>query len=340
MEMERDIRSIIVDKLMLTLIKRGVDPEIVREVKLQFEVELSKYEVQDRCTEVATVDTSAFQYLNQYLDTKRIEGKSENTINRYQYEISRLLWYYHKPLHEFTTDDIRMYLDYRKRNPVHKEAITNQTLDSIRKCYSAFFRWLAAERIIKWNPCLAVHKIKYKKTVRKSFTAVEMQKIREACNNPKELALIDWLSSTGCRVAEIASARTDLIDWNEKSIIVTGKGDKERKVYFNDVTCMHLQEYLMGRKDQTVALFAGRGGRPMSTVSIQQTLKRIGERAGVANVHCHRFRHTFATYMSSKMPITEVAALMGHDDISTTQIYVHSDPTKVMANYRSAMSST
>ena len=340
MEAERDMRSVIVDKIMMTMAKYNIPQEAAYEVKAQLEVELSKCEVYQRCTEITTINTTAFQFLQQFLDTKRIEGKSEGTIERYKTEVGKLLWYYHKPLDEYTTQDIRLYLDYRKRNGKYKETVSNRTLDGIRKCLSSFFKWCAAEQIIPHDPCLSIHQIKYKKTVRKVFSAVEMQKLREACKDIRELTLIDWLFCTGCRVAEVASSRRDMIDWNERSIIVTGKGDKERKVYFNEVTAMHLQEYLNSRTDVCVALFVSSRGNPMTVPSIQQTVKRIGERAGVANVFPHRFRHTFATYMAGKMSVIEVANLLGHNDISTTQVYCHANPAQIANNYRNAMDQT
>ena len=333
----RDTRSIITEKVMMTLVKHGVSTEIISEAQTQLEIELAKCEVYERCTEIATIDSTPFQYLQQFLNTKKIEGKSEGTINRYKYEIEKLLWYYHKPLNEFTTNDLRVYLEYRKKTGTYKKELSNRTLDGMRKCYSSFFKWLTAEKIIPWNPCLSLHKIRYKKTVRKTYTSVEMQKMREACETDRDTAIVDWFASTGCRVGEVSTTSIGDIDWNDKSVIVTGKGDKERQVYFDDVTAMHLQQYLVNRKDSCTALFVGRNGDPLSVSGIQQAVKKIGERAGVEKAHCHRFRHTLATYLVTKMPITEVASILGHEDISTTQIYITNSRENAKANYKLAM---
>ena len=331
----QDQRSIITSKICMTLIQHGADQELIDAVRNQLEVELSKYEVQERCTAVAVVDNTPYQYLQQFLNIKRIEGKSDKTIARYKYEIERLLWYCHKPLDEMTADDIRTYLDYKKRSG--KKELSNRTLDNMRSVFSPFFVWLTAERIIPYNPCLAVHQIKYRKTVRIAYSQTDLQRLREACKTIRDTAMIDWLSSTGCRIEEVASTQLSMIDWNARSCIIVGKGNKERTVYFDSITAMHLQIYLNTRNDVTDALFVNRSGAPLTKGGIHQAVKRIGKRAGLTKVHCHRFRHTLASNLATKMPITEVADILGHDDISTTQVYVHSDPASTAADYRRAM---
>ena len=331
----QDQRSIITQKICMTMIQHGADQELIDAVRDQLEVELAKCEVYERCTAVALVDNTPYQYLLQYLNVKRIEGKSSGTIARYKYEIERLLWYCHKPLKEITANDIRLYLDYRKHSG--KKELSNRTLNNMRQVFNPFFAWLTAEDIIAKNPCLAVHQIKYRKTVRTLYSPTDLQKLREACSCIRDTVLIDWLISTGCRVEEVATTKLSMIDWNERSCIIVGKGNKERKVYFDAVTAMHMQLYLNTRKDMSDALFVSRSGSPMTKSGIQQAVKRIGQRAGVMKVYCHRFRHTLASNLAAKMPVTEVAAILGHDDISTTQVYVHSDPAAIAADYRRAM---
>ena len=332
----QDQRSIITQKICMTLIRNGADQGLIDLVRNQLEVELAKCEVYERCTAVAVVDNTPYQYLQQYLNVKRIEGKSEKTIARYNYEIQRLLVYCAKPLKEISTDDIRLYLDYAKH--AGKKVLSNQTVDNMRKVFGPFFVWLTAEQIIPYNPCLAVHHIKCRKTVRTAYSATDLQKLREACETIRDTAMIDWLASTGCRVEEVAITQLSMIDWNARSCIIVGKGNKERTVYFDSVTAMHMQMYLNTRSDVLDALFISRTGKPLTVGGIQQAVKRIGNRAGLAKVHCHRFRHTLASNLATKMPITEVADILGHDDISTTQVYVHSDPSTVAADYRKAIS--
>lgn len=332
----RDQRSIITQQVLMILVKSNVEQDVIDKVKTKLEVELAKCEVYERCTDLVPIDTTPMQYLEQYLDVKRIEGKSQKTVDRYRYEIGKLLTDLNKPLDEITTSDLRAYLDFRKNNGTRKP-LSNRTVDNMRQVYSPFFAWLTAERIIPYNPSLAVHKIKYLETVRTAYSKADLQKLREACDNIRDLSLIDWLAATGCRVDEVANTRVSMINWRDLSCIVVGKGNKERLVYFDEVTALHLNQYLTKRKDMVDALFVNRSGQPITKSGLQQIVNRIGQRAGVAKTHCHRFRHTLATNLSTRMPVVEVAEILGHDDIRTTQVYCHNDQSSVMSDYRRAI---
>lgn len=332
-----DKRDLITQKVLMVLVKNNVEQEIIDETRAILEVELDKCEVYERCTDIVTVDTTPIWYLKQFLDIKRIEGKTDKTIKRYKYEIEKLLLDLKKPLKDISTSDIRVYIDNRKLGKGTGRQLSNRTLHGMISCYSSFFKWLVVENVITSNPCTAVGSIKYKKKVRKIFSTTELQRMREACDSLRDIALIDWFISTGCRVGEVSGAKLSDIDWNTKSILVIGKGNKERTVYFDDVTSMHLQKYILSRKDSCDRVFVNRSGNPLTVGGVQQIVKRIGRRAGIDDAHCHRFRHTFATYLVSKIPITDVAEIMGHESISTTQGYVSSDNDSVMTNYRRVM---
>lgn len=138
----RDKRATITQAIMMALVRNNVAQEVIDETKTLLEVELAKCEVYERCTDLTVVDFGPLKSLSEFLDTKRIEGKSEGTIKRYQYEVGKLLLYYHKPLSEYTTDDLRLYLDYRKHNGKYKKKLSNRTLDGMRKCYAyGALRW-------------------------------------------------------------------------------------------------------------------------------------------------------------------------------------------------------
>jgi len=160
-------------------------------------IELNNYEIQDRCTEIVICDTNSEKMLKKFLATKRIEGIADSTLRRYAKINKELIDYIDKPLGEVTTYDIRFYLSIRKQNG----NISNRTLDGMRRCYSSFFSWLNAEGIIKQNPCATLSQIKYKKDVKKPFSAIEIEKIRNSCDNIRDLALVDFLYCTGCRVS-------------------------------------------------------------------------------------------------------------------------------------------
>lgn len=294
-------------------------------------IELHKYEIQERHTELTVVDDGPERLLKKFLATKKIEGLSDSTLKRY-YEINmELIRFLKKPLNEVQTDDLRFFLALRRRN----DRVCNRTLDGMRRIYSSFFGWLAAERYIHWNPCASLKKIKYKKKVKKAFSTVEMQRIREACKTDRDIALIDFLYYSGCRVSEVASIDVNDIDYDEKCVTVLGKGNKERTVYLTDIAMMHICKYIGDRR--TGALFRGRGSKRLTKIGIEAAVKKIGQQAGVNNVHCHRFRRTLASNLIQKgVNILTVAQILGHADLRTTQEYCYIGNTDVHAAYRTA----
>ena len=240
-----DLREQIIQKIMQALDGRtdAGTADIVQDILI---IELNNYEIQERCTDVATVDDSADRMLKKFLATKRIEGIAESTLLRYAEENKKLIRFLGKPLYEVSTYDIRFYLSYRRENSGKK--LGNRTLDGMRRCYSSFFSWLSAEGLIGRNPCAAIKQIKYRKEVKKPYSAAEMEKLRRACGNKRDLALLDFLYCTGCRVSEVARLNIDDIDFENMECTVLGKGNKERTVYLSEVAAMNLGEYLASRE--------------------------------------------------------------------------------------------
>lgn len=325
-----DIREKIIRNIREALQDRVTDEtmNIVQDILI---LELNQYEVQERCTEVVSQDNSAEGLLRRYIATKRIEGIADSTLHRYADENMKLIRFLCKPLFEVTTYDLRFYLSYRRQ----QGKISNRTLDGMRRCYSSFFGWLSSEGIIGKNPCAALAQIKYRKTVKKPYTATDMEKLRKACQNIRDLSLVDFLYSTGCRVSEVSRLDINDIDFERMECMVIGKGNKERVVYLTDVAAMHLREYLQSRTDMSEALFIGRGGKRLGKNGIEALLKRIGISAGVDNVHPHRYRRTLATNLLDRgMNIQDVAAILGHADLKTTQIYCYISQQNVQSAYR------
>ena len=280
---------------------------------------LNEYEVQERCTEVVVHDGTAMGMLKKFLATKRIEGKAESTLEYYGQQIGAFFLNCTRRINEIETFDLRFYLSAYKQN----RKVSNRTLDNIRKCLSSFFSWLSEEGFIGRNPCRALKSIKYMKIIKKPFNAEELEKLKSACVKQRDLALVSFLYSTGCRVSEVVSLNINDVDFKKREICVIGKGGKERTVYLTEVAAMHLKEYLDGRKDRKDALFLGKGERRLGKNGIEILLKRIGKKAQVGNVHPHRFRRTLATYMIDHgASLQDVQAILGHEDIRTTQIYV------------------
>lgn len=327
-----DIREMIVQKVMERLQGRAAQEtiDVVQDVLI---TELNQYEVQERCTDVALRDGSAEAMLKKYLAVKRIEGIAESSLRRYADENLKLIRFLSKPLYEVTTYDIRFYLSYRRENGSGK--VSNRTLDGMRRCYSSFFSWLTAEGLIPRNPCAALAQIKYRKTVKKPYSATEMERLRKSCDNIRDLALVDFLYSTGCRVSEVSRLDIVDVDFERMECHVIGKGNKERIVYLSDVAGMHLQEYLASRTDMSNALFAGKGSMRLGKNAIEAVLRRLGQSSGVENVHPHRFRRTLATNLLDRgMNIQDVAAILGHADLKTTQIYCYISQVNVKTAYR------
>ena len=326
-----DLREQIIQKIMQALDGRtdAGTADIVQDI---LTIELNNYEIQERCTDVALADDSADRMLKKFLATKRIEGIAESTLLRYAEENKKLIRFLGKPLYEVSTYDIRFYLSYRRENSGKK--LGNRTLDGMRRCYSSFFSWLSAEGLIGRNPCAAIKQIKYRKEVKKPYSAAEMEKLRRACANKRDLALLDFLYCTGCRVSEVARLNIDDIDFENMECTVLGKGNKERTVYLSEVAAMNLGEYLASREDGNEALFTGKGTERLGKNGIEVFLKRLGKKAGVINVHPHRYRRTLATNLLDRgMNIQDVAVILGHADLKTTQVYCYISQKNVKNAY-------
>lgn len=323
-----DIRTSIIQSVMQALSGKA-DDDTINLVQDVLVMQLNAYEVTKRCTEVAVRDDSAQGVLKKFLATKRVEGTADSTLQRYAEINGALIQYLGKPLAEITTYDIRFYLSMRRQIG----RVSNRTLDGMRRCYSSFFSWLAAEGIIPQNPCAALAQIKSRKEVKKPYSATELEKIRKACASIRDLALVDFLYCTGCRVSEVSRLDIVDIDFERMECVVLGKGNKERKVYLTEVAVMHLQEYLASRKDASEALFVGKGKR-LKKSGIEAIIKKLGRTAGVGNAHPHRYRRTLATNLLDRgMNIQDVAAILGHADLKTTQVYCYISQANVKSAY-------
>ena len=191
-----DIREVIIRSVVSALQERAPE-DVINTVQDILVLELNQYEVQERCTAVTVSDNSAEGLLKRYIATKRIEGLSDSTLRRYADENLKLIRFLRKPLYEITTYDLRFYLSAKRQ----QGKVSNRTLDGMRRCFSSFFSWLSAEGLIGHNPCAALSQIKYRKQVKRPYSATDMEKLRKACENIRDLALLDFLYCTGCRVS-------------------------------------------------------------------------------------------------------------------------------------------
>ena len=238
-----------------------------------------------------------------------------------------------KPVDKYNALDIRDYLvSYKKYNNV-----SNNTLDDMRRVFNSFFNFLEDEDYIIKNPIRKIHKIKGEKIVKTAFTEEEVELIRDACNHIRDLAMIDFLNSSGVRVSELCNLNRTDIDLDNKEGIVFGKGSKERIIYFDARTKVHLTKYLNTRNDDCAALFCTKikPYRRLDRSGIEDLLKIIGKKAGVQGCHPHRFRRTLATRLLYKnVPIEQVQKILGHEKIETTLIYAQVNQNDVKASHQ------
>lgn len=268
--------------------------------------------------------------LKAFLDAKRIEGRSDKTIERYNYIIRKMLENVGIPTQRITTYHIRGYLMDLKEHGMMDSSIEGQ-----RGIFSAYFGWLWKEGIIEKNPCANINTIKCKKEIRLPYSAEDIEKLKERCTNIRDKALICFLLSTGCRISELCGINRNDVDFVNGECTVLGKGNKERTVYLDSVAVMLLKRYIITRNDISPALFIGKGTSRMTPQGVRFMLKKLEEKAGVENVHPHRFRRTLATNLINRgMPIQEVAAILGHDKIDTTMRYVYLKKENVRNAYK------
>ena len=276
--------------------------------------------LEDLSSEEITEDDSE-ELLERFIATKRLEGRSERTLKYYRITIEKMMKSLGKNVRGITTDDLRHYLaDYQQNSNASKMSI-----DNIRRNLSSFFNWLEDENYILKSPVRRIHKIKTTTAVKEAYSDDEMERLRDCCTEIRDLALVDMLASTGMRIGELVQLNIEDIDFNERECVVLGKGDKERIVYFDARTKLHLQEYLETRKDDNEALFVGlRNPHKRVTINgVELRIRQLGQAVGIKKCHPHKFRRTMATVAIDKgMPIEQVQKLLGHEKIDTTLHYV------------------
>lgn len=272
-------------------------------------------------------------YLEMFLSAKRIEGCSLRTLDYYEVTVRKMFQSITEPIRKITTDDVRKYLsDYQGINNCSKT-----TIDNIRRNISSFFTWLEEEDYIIKSPMRRIHKIKTVKTVKEVISDEDIEKMRDKCNNLRDLAIIDLLYSTGIRIGELVRLNIDDINFEERECVVFGKGDKERRVYFDAKTKIHLQGYVNNRDDNNPALFVTLDA-PYDRIKISGVeirLRRLGRELGISRIHPHKFRRTMATRAIDKgMPIEQVQKLLGHSQIDTTMRYAIVNQVNVKVAHR------
>lgn len=276
------------------------------------------------------------EFLKMFLDAKKIEGCSDRTINYYRVTIEHLLYSIDTAVRKVTTEEIREYLaDYQKRNNC-----TNVTIDNVRRNISSFFSWLEEEDYILKSPMKRIHKIKTKVVVKNVISDEGIEKLRDNCRELRDLAIIDLLYSTGIRVGELVNLNIDDIDLDGRECVVYGKGDKERRVYFDAKAKVHLKSYIESRSDDNEALFVTLDSphERLKISGVEIRLRQLGRKLNIDRVHPHKFRRTMATRAIDKgMPIEQVQKILGHSQIDTTMQYAMVNQTNVKTSHQKYM---
>jgi len=273
------------------------------------------------------------EVLNTFISAKRVEGCSKRTLVYYQSTIKNALNTIKKSVKRVTTDDLRQYLaEYQGKGTAGKVSINN-----IRSILSTFFSWMEDENLILKSPVRRIHKLKIGKMVKETYSDESIEKLRDHCDSPRDLAIIDLLTSTGMRVGELVKLNRNDIDFVNRECIVFGKGDRERSVYFDAKAKLHIQDYLATRTDDNPALFVSHF-KPFNRLQISGVeirLRNLGKKLNISKVHPHKFRRTLATKAIDKgMPIEQVQHLLGHQKIDTTLQYAMINQNNVKISHK------
>lgn len=276
-------------------------------------------------------------FLKMFLAAKQIEGCSDRTIKYYQVTVEHLFSQIDTGVRKITTEEIREYLsNYQKRNNC-----SNVTVDNVRRNISSFFSWLEEEDYILKSPMKRIHKIKTKTVVKNTISDEGIEKLRDNCIEKRDLAIIDLLYSTGIRVGELVNLNINDIDLEGRECIVYGKGDKERRVYFDAKAKIHLKEYIENRSDTNEALFVTLDAphERLKISGVEIRLRKLGRKLELDRIYPHKFRRSMATRAIDKgMPIEQVQKILGHSQIDTTMQYAMVNQNNVKSSHQKFLS--
>lgn len=313
---------------------RTFNNDEVQTILDQVESVLVDYELRPKETHLSV--SNGDEIIKDYFKAKLIEGTSKTSIKVYASEIRNFCQNIDNSILYVSTQEIRDY--FFKLKEQHE--VSDCSLEHRRLVINNLYEWMVDNKYIQENPCKGISHIKYRTVERQPLTPKELEKVRYACRNKaRDAALIEFMFSTGCRVAEISRIKLTDVDFYTKEVNVVGKGNKERTVYLNDAAIESIRRYLETRKHKSEYLFTGErntGGNPLSTDAIRDSLRDIGKRAGLSRpLRPHDMRHTTATYAIRRgMPIEDVQSYLGHSRLDTTMIYVKLDKSRVKQNHQ------
>ena len=321
---------------ILYKIKEKCDFETYNFLQSYITVKLNGYKlVKEESNIVLYEESKNVKVLKMFLISKKLQGLSDRSLKVYRREIEKMLYSINKEYTHITSDDIKYYLACMQL----KGTCSSVTIDNTRRFLSTFFQYLEDEEYINKSPLKKIKKVRIKKTVKPPFSYDEIERLKLSCENKFEIALIEFLISTGVRVAELVNIKINDVRLEKNEVKVLGKGDKERIVYLNSSSKIRLMDYLNNKKESEY-LFSKRQ-KPydnLTTDRIREIIRVIGERAGVKDTHPHRFRRTCATIAHKRgMAIEEISVLLGHANLNTVQKYVIVDDSEVKKSHEKYM---
>ena len=329
--MEKNMKNTVINEIMLKM-QNKLNYNQIEELKQTLEVTLYNYELTENISK-EEIEISNKNFIDLFLSAKKIEGCSIKSMKYYKATIENMLKAINKNIKHIVTDDLRTYLtDYQISNNSSRV-----TIDNIRRILSSFFSWLEDEDYIIKSPVRRIHKVKTATNIKETYSDETLELMRDECRELRDLAMIDMLASTGMRVGEMVLLNKEDVNFTERECIVFGKGDKERVVYFDARTKIHLQNYLETRKDDNPALFVSLKSpyNRLEISGIEVRLRNLGRRLNIPKVHPHKFRRTLATVAIDKgMPIEQLQKLLGHARIDTTLQYAMVKQSNVKLAHR------
>lgn len=310
-----------------------LSPQQLYELRKALNDELNDYELVVVPNKSERTQRANQELLASFISAKRIEGCSDKSLRYYENTISLWLSATTKELREVQTNDIRAYLARFQQ----ERGSSKTTIDNIRRIFSSFFSWLEDEDYIVKSPVRRIHKVRSEVTVKETISDEQLEMLRDNCTELRDLAMVDFLASTGVRVGELVRINRSDIDFGERQCVVLGKGNKERTVYFNARAKIHIQNYLASRTDSSEALFVSLAApfNRLTISGVEYRIRQLGKSSNVGRLHPHKFRRTMATMAIDRgMPIEQVQRLLGHVKIDTTLHYAMVNQNNVKIAHR------
>lgn len=325
--------------MLVELTKKGFESGTIKAVIACLDVAAYKYDVTKKETQIVPYNQEVPDMVKAYLVSRKVEGYAQGTLDNAHRFLKIFFWQVQKTPQDVTALDIRVFL----HNYQNERGISDRSLDKVRGNISAFFKWAAAEEYLAKDPTASIKAIKYEAKEKVCCSQIDLEYLRRACETPKQRAILELFYSSGCRVAELVNLKKSDIDFKEGTVQLFGKGKKHRVSYINAKAEVALKEYLNSRTDENEALFVSdrRPYKPMGVAGIQRIIRKMTERANSNLTHHvtpHVLRHTTATTMAeNNVDVTSIQAVLGHSNINTTMIYVHTSQENVKLDHRKAV---